>query len=274
MRVSADPAAGDRAARATIAVASGKGGVGKSTVSLNLALALAERGAATGILDADLYGPDIPLMVNLKQTRRLERWTLYRAGGDFSLEPVERFGIKIMSVGLLLAEEQAFSWPPEMLESALRQLVGDVRWGRLEFLIVDLPPGTAEVQQHLLRLMAWSGAIVVVTPQDVAHLDARKLLEMLADAKVPVLGAVENMSGMLCPHCNEPLDVFPRVAADRSIWSSGVVKLGRVPVDPALAEAGDRGRPLLVSFPDGPQAHVFRTIAGELSEALERRSGA
>lgn len=128
MRVSADPPVADRAARATIAVASGKGGVGKSTISLNIALALAERGAATGILDADLYGPDIPLMVNLKQTRRLERWTLYRAGGDFSLEPVERFGIKIMSVGLLLAEEQAFSWPPEVLESALRQLVGDVRW--------------------------------------------------------------------------------------------------------------------------------------------------
>lgn len=114
----------------------------------------------------------------------------------------------------------------------------------------------------------------MVTPQDVAHLDARKLLEMLVDAKVPVLGAVESMSGMLCPHCKEPLDVFPRVATDRSIWSSGVVKLGTVPLDPALAEAGDRGRPLLVSRPDGPQPDVFRTIAAELSEALERRSGA
>jgi ATP-binding protein involved in chromosome partitioning len=270
------PADGARPARFVVAVASGKGGVGKSTVTLNLALALSQTGARTGVLDADVYGPDIPLMVNLKQTRTLTRWALWRQdrGGAVSLEPVERFGIKIMSAGLLLAEHQALMWEGQMLEFAVRQLVRQVRWGELDYLIVDLPPGTAEVQQQLLAMTQLDGAIVVVTPQDVAHLDARKLLELLNLSGVRVLGGVENMSGLACPHCGEAIEVYPHAPAERSLWGLGVPLLGRIPLDPELARAGDRGRPLLVERPDGSQADAFRRLAGAVTEALERRTAA
>ena len=262
-------------ARFVVAVASGKGGVGKSTVSLNLALALHERGLRVGLLDADFHGPDIPLMVNITRTQPLERWTLWRQGSHGpALDPVERFGLRIMSVGFLLAEEQAFEWPAQMVEFAVRQLLHEVSWGELDYLIVDLPPGTAEVQQQLVGLISLSGALLVVSPQDVAHLDAKKVLRMLEDAAVPILGGVENMSGFVCPHCGERVDVFPAVAAERSLWSLGVSKLGEIPLDPALAEAGDRGRPLLLTEPDGARAAEFRAIAARIAEPLEQRSAA
>src|SRR5688500_5685021 len=169
------------AGTAVIAVTSGKGGVGKSTVSLNLALALAERGLSVGLLDADFYGPDIPLMVNLKRDVPLKRWLLGRAAqaGGIALEPVERYGIRIMSVGFLVAESQALALPAPLLRGAFHQLLVDVRWGELDCLVVDLPPGTADLQQQLLAQVELAGAIVVVGPQDVAHLDARKVLDML-----------------------------------------------------------------------------------------------
>lgn len=257
-------------ARHVVAVGSGKGGVGKSTISLNLALALREGGAAVGLLDADFYGPDIPLMVNLKRTERLSRWALWSAGG-IRLEPVERFGLQLMSVGFLLGEEQALTWPGQMVEFVGRQLVHDVDWGALEYLIVDLPPGTADVQQQLLRLLPLAGVIVVVSPQDVAHLDARRVVEMVRGERVPILGGVENMSGLVCPHCGEAVTVFPAVREDRSIWALGVERLGSVPLDPAIAEAGDSGRPLLVSEPRGVQADAFRQIAVRVADALVRK---
>ena len=239
-----------------IAVASGKGGVGKSTVSLGLARALADAGHAVGLLDADIYGPDIPLMLGLKQTRELRRWELGRNSrfGRVELEPVEVEGIKVMSVGFLLAEPQMFAMPAMLASFIGDQLVRNVRWGELDYLIVDLPPGTADLQQHIFATMELTGAILVVGPQDAAHLDARKVLSLLRDAGVTVLGAVENMRGLRCPHCGETLDVFPPVAEERSLLRE-VELLVSIPLDPALAEVN--GIP--------PQ---FR----ELAELVEERS--
>ena len=219
-----------------IAVASGKGGVGKSTVSLGLARALAARGHPVGLLDADIYGPDIPLMLGLKQTRELRRWDLGRDPrfGRIELEPVEAEGIKVMSVGFLLAERQMFAMPAMLASFIGDQLVKSVRWGAVDYLIVDLPPGTADLQQHVFTSMDLAGAIIVVGPQDAAHLDARKVLSLLRDADVPVLGAVENMRGLRCPHCGEMLDVFPPVSADRSLLTE-VELLVSIPLDPAFA---------------------------------------
>jgi ATP-binding protein involved in chromosome partitioning len=252
---------------AVVAVGSGKGGVGKSTVSPNVALALVESGARVGLLDADFYGPDIPLMVNVKQTRELKRWDFWR-GGNVALEPVERYGLKIMSVGFVLAEHQALAWPGMMVQFVGRQLVHDVRWGELDYLIVDLPPGTADVQQQLVSLLLLAGAVVVVTPQDVAHLDAKRVVEMFQDARIKVLGGVENMAGLACPHCGEHVDLFPTVPDDRSLWTFGVERLGSIPFDPSIAVGGDAGAPVIVAHPESAQAEAFRTVATRVTAAL------
>ena len=261
---------------AVIAVTSGKGGVGKSTVSLNLALALAARELRVGLLDADFYGPDIPLMVNLTASAPLSLWMLGRSAkhGALALEPVERFGLEIMSVGFLIGESQALSLPAPLLQSALHQLVANVAWSRLDFLIVDLPPGTADLQQELLRLVEVAGALVVVGPQDVAHLDARRVLDMLAAAGVPVIGGVENMVALVCPHCGEGVEVFPRAPEERSIWASGVARLASIPLDPFVARAGDRGAPVLASEPAGAQAASFHELAAKIVQAVDGRPSA
>jgi ATP-binding protein involved in chromosome partitioning len=219
-----------------VAVASGKGGVGKSTVSLGLARALAGRGRSVGLLDADVYGPDIPLMLGLSQTRELRRWELARSPqfGRVELDPLEIEGIKVMSVGFLLAERQMFAMPAMLASFVGDQLVKNVRWGALDYLVIDLPPGTADIQQHLLATMGLAGAIIVVGPQDAAHLDARKVLSLLRDAHVRVIGAVENMRGLQCPHCGETLDVFPPVAEERSLLRD-VELLVSIPLDPVFA---------------------------------------
>jgi ATP-binding protein involved in chromosome partitioning len=247
-----------------IAVTSGKGGVGKSTVSLNLALALAQRDLSVGLLDADFYGPDIPLMVNLKRSQLRERWLLGRSagqGGAVRHEPVERYGLKLMSVGFLISEAQALTLPAPLIHSALRQLLHDVAWGSLDFLLIDTPPGTADLQQELLQQVHLSGALIVVGPQDVAHLDGRKVVDMLRAGKVPILGGVENMAQLTCPHCGEVVSVFPRAAPDRTIWAEGVTQLASIPLDPAVASAGNGRAPLLLAAPDGPQADAFRRLA-------------
>jgi ATP-binding protein involved in chromosome partitioning len=259
-----------RPARFAIAVASGKGGVGKSTVSLNLALALAEQGRRVGLLDADFYGPDIPLMVNLKRTERLERWHFWSRAGAFSFEPVERHGIQIMSVGFFLAEQQAFALPAQWTHFVSRQLVYEVAWDGLDFLLIDLPPGLGDLQQELVRLLPLDGAVVVVGPQDVAHLDAKKLFELLVDSGVPVLGAVENMTTMACPHCGKEIDVFPPVRPERSLWALDVPRLARIPLDPSIARGGD-GRPVVVVDPAGPQAQAFHGLARAVEDALDQR---
>ena len=251
-----------RPARYTVAVGSGKGSVGKSTVALNVALGLVRRGLAIGLLDADVYGPDIPLMVNLARHEDASQWDFWR-GGEVRHEPLESHGIRLMSVGFLLGERQALTLGAPLLAAALRQLVLQVDWGALDVLLLDLPPGTADLQQQLLGVVSLDGAVVVVGPQDVAHLDARKFLSFLRGANVPVLGAVENMSGMRCPHCGEQIDVFKPVAASRSIWSDDVVLLGRIPLDPALATVNGAVA----------QADAFDAVAGQVWSALER-SGA
>jgi ATP-binding protein involved in chromosome partitioning len=220
-----------------VAVASGKGGVGKSTVSLGLARALAGSGRAVGLLDADFYGPDIPLMLGLRQTRELRRWELGRNPrfGSVDLDPLEVDGLKVMSVGFLIAEAQMFAMPAMLASFVGQQLVKGVSWGQLDFLIIDLPPGTADLQQQLFRTIDLAGAIIVVGPQDAAHLDARKLLALLRDADVPVLGAVENMRGFRCPHCGETVDVFPPVADERSVLRE-IELLVSVPLDPAYGK--------------------------------------
>jgi ATP-binding protein involved in chromosome partitioning len=221
-------------ARHTIAVAGGKGGVGKSTVTLNLARAFAQRGASVGLLDADLYGPDIPAMLGLARTRDAERWTVWSKKGA-SLVPLERHGLKIMSAGFLLGDRQVMPWASQTLPFVLRQLIHDVQWGDLDYLFIDLPPGTADLQAEVFRAVPLTGALLVVGPQDVAHLDAKKVITLLRDADVRVLGAVENMSGLVCPHCGELLEVFPPVTAERSIWQDGIERLASIPLDPTVA---------------------------------------
>jgi ATP-binding protein involved in chromosome partitioning len=259
-------------ARYTVAVGSGKGGVGKSTVGLNVALALSERGAAVGLLDADLYGPNIPLMVGLSRTEWTQYWTLARnpaLGTTPQHDPIERYGLKIMSAGFILAEDQPMRVSGPTIRVLMNQLVHEVNWGRLDYLIIDLPPGTADIQQNMLENVALSGAVLVVTPQDVAHLDARKALQQYAQAGVTLLGAVENMSGFRCPHCGQISDIFARVSEERSLWALGVEKLGAIPLDPQLSLAGDRGRPLLVADPDSTQSEAFRQVAQRLAEKLQ-----
>jgi ATP-binding protein involved in chromosome partitioning len=250
-----------RAGRSVVAVGSGKGGVGKSTVTLQLALGCAGRGLRVGVLDADLYGPDIPLMVGISREEQARQWQLWRRGG-ISLRPIERHGLALMSVGFLLAESQALAMAAPLLTAALRQLVVEVEWGELDLLLVDLPPGTADLQQQLVEVVSLDGAVVVVGPQDVAHLDARKFVAFLRDASVPVLGGIENMSGLACPHCGETIEVFPAAAEQRAIWADGVPLLGRVPLDPRLGAA-----------PAEPHA-AFEPVAERLLEVVRRRPAA
>jgi len=249
-----------------LGVGSGKGGVGKSTVSLNIALALAADGARVGLLDADLYGPSIPLMVGIARQKWTQEWTL--AGTSKRIQPLRRHGITIMSAGFILAEDQPNVLGAFTVQMLVQQLVKDVEWGPLDVLVIDLPPGTADVQQAVMRSIPFTAALIVVTPQDVAHLDARKAVGMYAHARVPIAGAVENMSGLRCPGCGEMVEVFPRVDEERSIWALGIEKLGSIPLDPQLAGSGDHGVPLLVSHPDSEPARVFREIAGKLRARL------
>lgn len=257
-------------ARATLAVGSGKGGVGKSTISLNLALALAETGAKVGLCDADVYGPDIPRMVNVARKKRTRSWDLWRSedAGGMRLPPVEIYGLKIMSTGFLMGEDQSLEMGAELIDLIVRQFLEDVDWGELDFLVFDLPPGTADLQRHLMRRVSFTGALLVVTPQDVAHLDARKAVSMYRGAGVKVIGAIENMSWLKCPHCDERVQLFPIVTPERAIWSMGVDKLGELPMDLAMAQAGDAGRPLLIADPDSQQSHTFRQIATRVADLL------
>jgi ATP-binding protein involved in chromosome partitioning len=249
------------AGRSVLAVGSGKGGVGKSTVTLQLALACTRRGLRVGVLDADLYGPDIPLMVGISRQEQARQWQLWRRGGT-SLRPVERHGLALMSVGFLLAEKQSLAMAAPLLTAALRQLVLEVDWGELDLLLVDLPPGTADLQQQLVEVVSLDGAVVVVGPQDVAHLDARKFVDFLSGASVPVLGGIENMAGFACPHCGETIEVFPPVADERAIWADTVPRLGSIPLDPRLGAEPAEPHP------------VFDAVAERLLEALRRRPAA
>jgi ATP-binding protein involved in chromosome partitioning len=258
-----------RAARRVLGVGSGKGGVGKTTASLNLAVALRERGRAVGVLDADLHGPNLPLMVGITRHAWTEDWTLARRGG-MGIQPVERHGLKIVSAGFILGEDQPLQIPGATVQMMVSQLLGQTEWGELDYLVVDLPPGTGDVQQALLRQTALDHAVVVVTPQYVAHLDARKAVRMYRAAKPDVLGGIENMAALRCPHCGEPVEVFPAAPADRTLWSMDVEQLGSVPLDPALSRASDSGRVLFgEDDAPSPRRDAFRAIAGRVEALLD-----
>jgi ATP-binding protein involved in chromosome partitioning len=217
-----------------VAVASGKGGVGKSTVAVNLALALRDRGVRVGLVDADLHGPDVPRMLGLTRIRDADSvmlWTNPKAGGDARPKPLEHDGVRLVSTQLLMGETQAFATEAGFAGMLLKRFVDVVDWSDTQLLVVDLPPGTGDVIQHVASLRALAGAIVVVTPQDVAHLDARKLVALLRERGVPIIGGVENMAGMRCPHCGELVELFPPTTPERTIWHQSVEKLASVPFD-------------------------------------------
>jgi ATP-binding protein involved in chromosome partitioning len=251
-------------------VGSGKGGVGKSTVTLNLALAMAEQGAAVGILDADVFGPDIPVMMNLTRKTTATSWELVRnpEAGAQVIEPMERNGLKIFSSAFIVGESHPVTWASAFVDMLLDQFLNVVNWGPLDYLFVDLPPGTADLQQKVVGTFGLSGTVVVVTPQDVAHLDAKKVITMYRNAGARLLGGVENMSGMSCPHCDGHLDIFPRVREERSIWSMGVDRLGAVPLDPAVGASGNADAPVMLTTKDSAAAWAFRQIADRIASLV------
>ncbi len=271
----AQPAAAGKTALAPgvgaiVAVASGKGGVGKSTVAANLALALKANGLRVGVLDADIYGPSMPRMLGISGRPRMADAKI--------LHPMENYGIKVMSIGFLVPEDTPMIWRGPMVMSALQQMLRDVAWGELDIMIVDMPPGTGDAQLTMAQQVALAGAVIVSTPQDIALIDARKGLNMFRKVDVPVLGIIENMSYFLCPHCGGRSDIFSHGGARREAERLGTDFLGEVPLDLVIRETSDEGRPITVSDPDSPYSQTFRDIAAKVwakvsGDAPARRAG-
>jgi ATP-binding protein involved in chromosome partitioning len=249
-----------------IAVASGKGGVGKSTTAVNFALALKERGLSVGVLDADIYGPSMPRLLGLKGQPQ-------QVAGN-KLEPMRAYGLKVMSMGFLVDEETPMIWRGPMVMSALSQMLKDVAWGELDVLVVDMPPGTGDAQLTMAQQVPLAGAVIVSTPQDLALIDARKGLNMFRKVNVPVLGIVENMSTFICPHCGERSDIFGHGGAKSEAERLGVPFLGEVPLTIAIRETSDDGRPVVATDPTSPVAEAYREIAARAWAELERLKGA
>lgn len=243
-----------------IAVASGKGGVGKSTVAVNLALALAQYGPSVGLLDADIYGPSIPIM--LGERRRPS------PSGSGKILPLERYGIRIMSIGFILDRDAPVIWRGPLVGKMVQQFLSDVEWGELDYLVIDLPPGTGDAQLTLAQSAPLSGAVIVTTPQDVALEDVYRAVRMFGQVRVPILGVVENMSGFVCPHCGKSTAIFRQGGGRRASEKEEVPLLGHVPLDPAICEGGDLGNPIVVADPEGPLATAFRAVAGEVAARL------
>jgi len=219
-----------------------------------------------------VFGPNVPQMLGLRREAWTEGWTLARAGGPEAqrrIQAIERHGLKLASAGFILGEDQAMGLPAMSIDLLVKQLIRSVTWGELEFLVVDLPPGTADVAHTVMRELKISGAIVVVTPQEVAHLDARKAVTMFRHAGVHVLGAVENMSGLLCPSCGERISLFPTVSPARAIWQMEVDKLGEIPFSGALGAAAEDGSPIAITAPDSVMAHSFTALAQEVVRRLD-----
>jgi ATP-binding protein involved in chromosome partitioning len=248
--------------KSIIAVASGKGGVGKSTTTCNLALGLQANGLKVGVLDADIYGPSIPRLFHV--TGRPEP-----VSGRI-LKPLEGYGIKVMSMGFLVDEETPMIWRGPMVISAITQMLREVEWGDLDVLVVDMPPGTGDAQLTMAQNVPLAGAVIVSTPQDLALIDARKGLNMFRKVDVPLLGIIENMSYFLCPDCGNRHDIFGHGGARAEAERLGVPFLGEVPLDMAIRETSDAGTPVTVSDPDGPHARIYREIAGKVQAEIER----
>lgn len=245
----------------TIAISSGKGGVGKSTVAVNLALALSQRGAAVGLVDSDIYGPDIPLMMGAKGRPGMF---------ENKIIPVESHGIKLISIGFFVNEGEPIVWRGPMIHSAIQQFLRDVNWGALDYLVFDMPPGTGDAQLSLSQVIPLSGALVVTTPQDVAVLDVRKAIAMFQRMNVPLLGIVENMSDFVCSHCGEKTSIFGDGGGRKLAEEMGVPLLCQIPLDPETRRGGDEGLPIVIRNPDSLQAGAFLRLA----EAVIARLGA
>jgi ATP-binding protein involved in chromosome partitioning len=243
-----------------VAVASGKGGVGKSTTAVNLALALKTLGLKIGVLDADIYGPSMPRMLGISGK------PVSRDGK--TLEPMENHGLKCMSMGFLVAEDTPTIWRGPMVMSALQQMLRQVNWGELDVMVVDMPPGTGDAQLTMAQQVPLAGAVIVSTPQDIALQDARKGLNMFRRVDVPVLGFIENMSYFLCPHCGERTDIFSHGGAKAEAEKLGVEFLGELPLDIAIRETSDSGNPIVIAEPNGKYAETYRAIAARLWQIL------
>jgi len=242
-----------------IAVASGKGGVGKSTVSVNLAAGLADAGAKVAIFDADMYGPNVPRMLNVEEQPR--------ATDDEKIVPVESHGLKVMSIGLMLGEDDPVIWRGAMVHNTLTQLIDDVQWGDLDYLVIDLPPGTGDTQLTLLQSIPITGSVVVTTPQDVALEDARRGLQMFAEHDTPVLGIVENMSTFVCPDCGSEHDIFGKGGGQRFAEEKNMPFLGSIPIDPAIRSGGDEGAPIVMDG-DGSASEAFQSVVDTTADMV------
>jgi ATP-binding protein involved in chromosome partitioning len=246
---------------AIIAVASGKGGVGKSTTAVNLALGLAALGLRVGVLDADIYGPSLPKLLAIKERPQ----TL----GGTRLKPITRYGLTVMSIGFLIDEETPMIWRGPMVISALTQMLREVEWGTLDVMVVDMPPGTGDAQLTMAQQVPLKGAVIVSTPQDLALIDARRGISMFKRVNVPVLGVIENMSYFVCPHCGTRSDIFSHGGARHEAERLGVPFLGEVPLHMTIREKSDAGLPVVATEPDGPHAKIYRDIAARVRDQLK-----
>ena len=247
---------------AIVAVGSGKGGVGKTTLAVNLALALSKLGHRVGLLDADVYGPNVPLMLGTSAQPRVV--------GENRIEPLSVHGLKVISVGLLNPGDKPLIWRGPMLHSIIRQFLGQVEWGMLDYLIVDLPPGTGDVALSLIQTVPLTAAIVVSTPSDVSLQDARKAIEMFRQMKVDIAGVVENMSYFVCPHCHNEIDIFSRGGAEKTARQFGVDFLGSVQLDPEIRKAGDEGKPAVLEGESSSHAKPLFDFARRVAERVQQ----
>ena len=243
-----------------ILVGAGKGGVGKSTVSINLAVALSRLGAKVGLLDADIYGPSLPILTGVTQKPT--------SSDGQKIDPLEAHGLKVMSIGFLIDPDEALVWRGPMVTGALMQLIKDVRWGELDYLVLDLPPGTGDVPLTLAQNVRAAGVVLVSTPQDVALADVIRAKLMFDKVNIPVLGIVENMSAFVCPHCRTATAIFDKGGARAAATKMGIKFLGEVPIDLAIREGGDKGVPVVAGHPDSPQAGAFLDVARNVGGAV------
>jgi ATP-binding protein involved in chromosome partitioning len=255
-------------------VASGKGGVGKTTVAVNLALALHLDGIRVGLFDADLHGPNIPLMLGIRPKPSAGRplnIPVVRADRRPYIPPLERFGLKAMSLGLLMGDTDTIIADGPLAGRMIRQTLQDVLWGELDVLLLDFPPGTGEPQQTLLKTIHLDGVLLVTTPQDLSLMDTSRSLGLFRQTGVPILGVIENMSFLYCPHCGEPIEVFARSQREWAITDTLCEPLGRIPLHMTLSRGIDTGHPLLQTIPDSPEAMAFRRLAAEVSRKVGLR---